>query len=204
MDSEPMAGHHKRREKMKSIDKIVEKIEEAILGYSVLLMAFILIGSVLSRTLLNSSWTFAEEVGQTLTIIVTFLGIGYAAKKAKHITMSAVFDLMNEKGKKLFQLITSSVTSLCLFYLTYLGIKYTIKVFQLGRVTPSLRIPMYLIMASVPLGFLLGAIEYARTFVKNIREKDVYVSTQKTIYQIGDAYEYNQKVEEKASAEEAL
>lgn len=189
---------------MKSIDKIVEKIEETILGYSVLLMAFILIGSVLSRTLLNSSWTFAEEVGQTLTIIVTFLGIGYAAKKAKHITMSAVFDLMNEKGKKLFQLITSSVTSLCLFYLTYLGVKYTIKVFQLGRVTPSLRIPMYLIMASVPLGFLLGAIEYARTFIKNIKEKDVYVSTQKTIYQTGDAYEYNQKAEEKASAEEAL
>ncbi|HYE82347.1 MAG TPA: TRAP transporter small permease [Clostridia bacterium] len=178
---------------MKSFDRIVEKVEEAILGYSVLLMAFILIGSVLSRTLLNSSWTFAEEVGQTLTIVVTFLGIGYAAKKAKHITMSAIFDLMGVKGKKVFQLVISSVTSLCLFYLTYLGLKYTIKVFQLGRVTPALRIPMYLIMASVPLGFFLGAVEYGRTFIKNMREKDVYVSTQRTIYQIGDAYEYNQQ-----------
>lgn len=178
---------------MKSIDKIVEKLEEAILGYSVLLMAFILIGSVLSRTLLNSSWTFAEEVGQTLTIIVTFMGIGYAAKKAKHITMSAIFDLMNEKWKKAFQLVITSATSICLFYLAYLGIKYTLKVQELGRVTPSLRIPMYLIMAFVPLGFLLGAVEYGRTFIKNIREKDVYISTQRTIYQIGEAYEYSQQ-----------
>ncbi|KUO68847.1 MAG: hypothetical protein APF77_19810 [Clostridia bacterium BRH_c25] len=187
---------------MKSLDKIVEKVEEAILGYSVLLMAFVLIGSVLSRTLLNSSWTFAEEIGQTLTIVVTFLGIGYAAKKAKHITMSAIFDLMDEKGKKVFQLIITSVTSLCLFYLTYLGLRYTIKVFELGRVTPSLRIPMYLIMASVPLGFLLGAIEYTRTFIKNIREKDTYISTQRTISQIGD--EYKQQSSEVASAKEVL
>ena len=189
---------------MKSLDKIVEKIEEAILGYSVLLMAFVLIGSVLSRTLFNSSWTFAEEVGQTLTIVVTFLGIGYAAKKAKHITMSAIFDLVNVKGKRVFQLVTTSVTSLCLFYLTYLGVQYTIKVFQLGRVTPSLRIPMYLIMASVPLGFFFGAVEYARTFVKNIREKDIYMSTQKTIYQIGDAYEYNQSISNDAHDKEVL
>lgn len=189
---------------MKSLDKIVEKIEEAILGYSVLLMAFVLIGSVLSRTLLNSSWTFAEEVGQTLTIVVTFLGIGYAAKKAKHITMSAIFDLVNVRMKKVIQLITSCVTSLCLFYLSYLGILYTIKVHDLGRVTPSLRIPMYIIMASVPLGFLLGAIEYGSTFVKNLREKEVYVSTQKTIYQIGEAYEYNEKLPNKESGKEAL
>lgn len=189
---------------MKSLDKIVEKIEEAVLGYSVLLMAFVLIGSVLSRTLLNSSWTFAEEVGQTLTIVVTFLGIGYAAKKAKHITMSAIFDLMNVKGKKIFQLLTSSVTSLCLFYLTYLGLQYTIKVFQLGRVTPSLRIPMYLIMASVPIGFLLGAIEYARTFIKNIKEKEVYVSTQRTIDQMGDDYVDNHHNPEESTVKEVL
>lgn len=189
---------------MKSFDKIMEKIEEAILGYSVLLMAFVLIGSVLSRTLLNSSWTFAEEVGQTLTIIVTFVGIGYAAKKVKHITMSAIFDLLSEKGKKVFQLIISSVTSLCLFYLSYLGLQYTLKVYELGRVTPALRIPMYLIMAFVPLGFLLGAVEYGRTFIKNVREKDVYVSTQRTIYQMGEAYEYSQQASDEPSVKEGM
>ncbi len=189
---------------MKSLDKIVEKVEEAILGYSVLLMAFVLIGSVLSRTLLNSSWTFAEEVGQTLTIIVTFVGIGYAAKKVKHITMSAIFDLMSEKGKKIFQLIITSVTSLCLFYLTYLGLQYTLKVHELSRVTPALRIPMYLIMAFVPLGFFLGAVEYARTFIKNICEKDVYISTQRTIDQIGEAYEYSQQNSDEVSVKEGM
>lgn len=66
----------------KFFNKFVTRIEEAILGYSVILMAIILIGSVISRTVFNRSWTFSEEVGQTLTIIVTFLGVGYCAKSA--------------------------------------------------------------------------------------------------------------------------
>lgn len=141
-------------------------------------MAFILIGSVLSRTFLNSSWTFAEEVGQSLTIIVTFMGVGYCAKKANHITMSAVFDLLNPKFKKIFMIIISGVSTIMMLYIAYISFQYTMKVLELGRVTPSLRIPMYLIIAIVPIGFILGAIEYARTFILNVTRKQLYLSTE--------------------------
>lgn len=141
-------------------------------------MAFILIGSVLSRTFLNSSWTFAEEVGQSLTIIVTFMGVGYCAKKANHITMSAVFDLLNPKFKKIFMIIISGVSTIMMLYIAFISLQYTMKVLELGRVTPSLRIPMYLIIAIVPIGFVLGAIEYARTFILNVTKKQLYLSTE--------------------------
>lgn len=163
---------------MKNVFKFITKFEEFILSYSILLMAFILIGSVLSRTLLNSSWTFAEEVGQSLTIIVTFMGVGYCAKKASHITMSAIFDLLNPKFKKLFMLVISSVSALMMLYIAFISYQYTIKVMELGRVTPSLRIPMYLIIAVVPVGFVLGAVEYARTFILNVTRKQLYLSSE--------------------------
>lgn len=163
---------------MKNIFKFITRFEEFVLSYSILLMAFILIGSVLSRTFLNSSWTFAEEVGQSLTIIVTFMGVGYCAKKANHITMSAVFDLLNPKFKKIFMIIISGVSTIMMLYIAYISFQYTMKVLELGRVTPSLRIPMYLIIAIVPIGFILGAIEYARTFILNVTRKQLYLSTE--------------------------
>lgn len=160
------------------LNNAIKKVEEAILSYSVLLMAFILIGSVLSRTFLNASWTFAEEVGQSLTIIVTFTGVSYCARTAKHITMSAVFDLLKPRYKKLFMLIISALSVVMMAYIGYLGYLYALKVFTLGRVSPSLRIPMYLIVAIVPIGFWLGALEYARTFMMNIRHDEVYLSSE--------------------------
>lgn len=158
---------------------IITKIEEFVLSYSIILMAVILVGSVISRTLFNSSWTFAEEVGQSLVIIVTFMGIGYGARKAKHISMSAIFDLVSEKHQKIIILIVSGLTSVGMFYLSYIGLRYTLMVKQFGRFTPALQIPMYLILMVVPIGFFLGAIEYAKTFFINLKEKDVYVSSEK-------------------------
>lgn len=165
----------------KLFDKYISKIEEGILSSSIILMAIILIGSVISRSLFNKSWTFSEEVGQALVIIVTFIGIGYGARKARHISMSAVFDLLSEKYKKIFMYVISSFTSIAMFYISFLGFQYVQRVRDLGRVTPALRIPMYLIFLAVPIGFFLGGIEYARTFIINIKKKEVYISSEKTI-----------------------
>ncbi len=162
----------------KTVDKIISKIEETVLSYSVILMSIILVGSVLSRKILNSSWTFSEEVGQFLTIIVTFFGISYGAKKGRQITMSAIFDLLNEKGRKIFMLITSGVTCIAMVYIMYYAAKYTLKVHELGRVSPSMRMPMEYVIAIVPLGFLFGAIEYGRTFVKNLTSKETWMSSE--------------------------
>lgn len=165
--------------KFELIDNLLTKIEEFILSYSIIVMAIILIGNVIARAVFSHSWTFAEEVGQALVLIVTFVGIGYGAKKGRHISMSAFFDLLPEKIQKIFMYIISSVTAISMFVLAYLSIQYVIKVQQLGRVSPALRIPMYLIYIFVPVGFFLGGIQYVLIFIKNIREKEVYIATEK-------------------------
>ena len=165
--------------KINFFDDILSKIEETILSYSVLVMAVVLVGNVISRSVFNKSWTFAEEIGQSLVIVMTFVGIAYGAKKARHISMSAVFDLLPDRVQKIFMIIISSFTSIVMFYLSYLAAKYTFRVYSLGRVTPALRIPIYMIYAIVPLGFFLGGIQYFRNLVINIKEKEVYLSTEK-------------------------
>lgn len=52
------------------LDRIQTKVEKMILSYAVLFMALILIGNVVSRSIFNRSWTFAEESGQFLVLLV--------------------------------------------------------------------------------------------------------------------------------------
>lgn len=162
---------------MSPLEKIYEKIEETILSIAVLTMAAILIGGVISRSVFNVSWSFTEEVGQTLSIVVTFVGIGYCARKGRHITMSVFYDMANEKIKKILTLIINFFTAILMFYIAYLGIRYSASVQELGRVTAALRWPYWVVTAALPLGFILGGIEYTRCFIKNITNKEIYISS---------------------------
>lgn len=183
---------------MKKVDEIVSKIEETLLSFSVLGMAAILIAGVIARAVFNSSLTFTEELGQALNMAVTFLGIGYCARKARHISMSVVFDLVGIKIKKSLMCVITILTGVIMFYLAYISIRYTINVFNLGRVTPALRIPMWIIYLTVPLGFILGGIEYIRAFVKNIQNKEeVFISSQLRLGENMDDIEVDDKKEGK-------
>lgn len=164
---------------MKKLTAIITKIEEFLLSLSVMAMAVILVVGVIMRCVFNSSLTFTEEVGIALMIAVTFLGVGYCARRAQHISMSIVYDMLNAKAKKIMMCIISLGTCIAMIILCYLCIDYIDSVRNLGRVSPALRIPMWIIYLSLPIGFFLGALEYAKTFVQNIRNKDeVWISSE--------------------------
>lgn len=157
---------------------IVDKIFEILLSFSVLGMAFILIAGVFARTVLNSSLSFTEEVGIWLNIAVTFLGIGYCAKQARHISMSVIYDFASLKVKKIMTCVISLLTAIVMFYLLYLSIYYVHSVYKLEYISAALQLPMWIFYLSVPIGFLMAGVEYTRTFIKNIREKDeIYISS---------------------------
>ncbi len=169
---------------MKQQKTIIDKIFEILLSFSVLGMAFILIIGVIARTVFNSSLTFTEEIGQVLNIAVTFLGVGYCAKQARHISMSVLYDFANLKLKKGLTCLISLATSLVMFYLTYLAIYYVHSVYVLERVSAALRVPMWIFYLSVPIGFFMAGVEYMKTFIKNIKEKEeIYISS---IFKLGE------------------
>ena len=162
---------------MNKFDKGLTKFEEFVLSFSVLVMAALLIVGVFMRTVMNSSLTFSEEVASALLVVVSFFGLGYCARKGRHITMSMVFDMVGNKYKKIFMIVISLGSCSATAYIAFLALRYVMSVQNLGRVTPALQIPMYLIYSVVPIGFLLAAIEYIKTFILNIKDKDYFYLT---------------------------
>jgi TRAP-type C4-dicarboxylate transport system permease small subunit len=64
-----------------------------------------------------------------------------------------------------------------MFALCYFAVTYIQKVASSGRVLPSLQIPVYWIYLWVPIGFLVTGVQYTLTAIKNLVEKDIYLST---------------------------
>jgi C4-dicarboxylate transporter DctQ subunit len=167
---------------LRSLDSFLLKLEEFILSWAIILVSFMVIGNVVSRALFNYSWVFHKEVAQYAVVIATFMGIGYAARKGRHISMSAVFDLSNEKIKKALAIIFSVGTAIVLFVLTYYAFIYLKDVQESGRVTSALQIPVYILMVFVPIGLFLGGVQFLRNAWINIKEKGIYLGTEQKDY----------------------
>ena len=140
-------------------------------------MTIVLVGNVIARRVFQNSWSWAEEVGQLLVVISTFMGIGYAAREGSHINMSAFLDLAPKKGKKVLAILISTITMITMFVFAYLSFKYTLTVVESGRVTPALEMPRYISTMFLPIGFTLGGIQYLINLIVNLKSlQEVYLN----------------------------
>ena len=166
------------------IDRGLLEVEEVVLSYGTISLAVLVIGSVLSRTVLNRSWIFMEEVASTIMIFITFLGLGYCVRKARHIRMSAIHDMLPQSARKVLIIIVSLFTGMVMLVMGYWALLYTSQVYTAGNVTPALRVPFYFIIMWIPIGFFMAAVEYFMAIYKNLRSREVYLSIE-----IPDGYE---------------
>lgn len=166
------------------LDRGVAWFEALILAYGIILMATVSVVNVLGRTFFGQSLYFAEELNQFLIVLVTFVGMGYASRKGRHIRMSALYDQLGEKGRKILMVVICAVTAVVMFMLAYYSYGYVARVERLGKVTPALQAPLYLTYIWVPIGFVVTGIQYSLAIIRNLREKEVYMS-----YEHIDTYE---------------
>ncbi len=159
------------------LDTFLARLEAVILALGVLLMAINTIANVVGRFALGQSIFFSGEINRILIIMITFAGIGYAARHGRHIRMSAIYDAFPVRGRKAVMIIIALVTSATMFFLLYFSVWYILDVRDSGRVLPALGFPIWTIYVWVPLGFAITGIQYFLTAIKNLREKDVYLST---------------------------
>jgi C4-dicarboxylate transporter, DctQ subunit len=182
-----------------AVDHAIARFEAFVLAFGVILMAVNSIVNVIGRFVFAQSIYFTEELNQFLIVVVTFVGISYAARKGRHIRMSAFYDQLSERGRKFMMIFVAAVTAAVLFVLAYYSFEYVMRVAKLGKVTPSLQVPLYLTYIWVPLGLLMTAIQYVLTVVKNLQADEVYIS-----YEQVDAYEETDVRESAGERESAL
>ncbi len=159
----------------KRFGQIIDCFEVFILSAGTASLAVILIANVIARTFFQSIY-FADEVSKFLIILISMVGVSYAARKARHIRMGAFLDLMPARIEKIFIFIISAVSALVLFIMAYHSFVYMNQMRILGQRTSALQVPFWTFILIVPIGFASSAVHYVRTIVKNIVEKEVWLS----------------------------
>src|SRR5690625_2345567 len=163
------------------------KLEEFILGFSVILISIMVIGNVIAREVFGSGiFSFYAEVSKFAIVVTTFMGLGYAARKGRHISMSAFYDFAPFMVRKVMMIIISFATSVLMFVMAY----YTTSLVQFhhstGALTSSLEVPTYFMSIAIPVGFFIAGVQFLRNtyinFTKKAKDK-VYLGT--------DAVDYN-------------
>ncbi|MFH0258185.1 TRAP transporter small permease [Vibrio rumoiensis] len=160
-----------------SIDNLFSKVEAIMLATGVLLMALNTCINVVARFVFGEGLFFAGEINRILIILITFAGIGFAARLGRHIRMSAFFDMLPKKGRKFVMIVVSIITAVIMFALAYFSFQYIISVYERGRILPALGFEIWWIYIWVPLGFAITGLQYFLTAYKNFISDDVYLSS---------------------------
>ncbi|MCT7374446.1 TRAP transporter small permease [Chelativorans salis] len=160
-----------------TIDTAISRVESVLLAAGVLLLAANTIANVVGRFVFQQSIFFSEELNRILIILITFAGISYAARHGRHIRMSALYDALPSALRKPLMIVIALITAVFMLGLAWYSAQYIMTLYGRGRVLPSLQIPVWIIYLWAPVGFFMTGLQYILTAIKNMLEKDIYLST---------------------------
>ncbi|MGM0577980.1 MAG: TRAP transporter small permease [Myxococcota bacterium] len=165
----------------------IQKLEEILLASAMILIALLTIVNVFSRSLFGESLAYAQELSQFLMVFVTFIGLGYAAGKGRHIRMTAIYDQLPLRVQRIMMILIAGLTATLLFVFAYYSVTYAMTAKALGTVSPALQVPMWIVYLAAPLGLVLGGVQYVLTVVRNLGSDEVWLSWEQK-----DEYESSQ------------
>ena len=149
---------------MKKVFSVLDKIETAILGASLLAMLIITAGNVITRKILGSSMAFVEELTVILFIFSSLVGAGVCAKKGSLIGLTILYDICPKKFRRLFFIVFLIASLFFSYILVYYGISMVASQVESGMTTPALGVPQWIFGLSIPVGGLfltIHLIEYS-------------------------------------------
>ena len=159
----------------KIIGAIINVFEVWSLMFCIFFLTALLIVNVIAREFFVSIY-FAEEVAEFLLIFVTFVGVSYAVRKARHVRMGAFFDIMHPRFEKVLMIIIATVSTVVMLKMALIAYEYVMVAMNRGHETGALRLPCWIFYAIIPVGFFMAGIQYIRTIIKNLTERDTWMS----------------------------
>lgn len=141
------------------IDKFV-KIS-IVIFFSLLIFSCSL--QVFTRYVLNSAFSWTEELARYSFIWANLLGAAFCTKKGTHATVTAISDRFNEKLKVKINIFVQIVIFLVAIVMVIYGSELTIR--TIHQTSAAMKISMALVNASVPICGFFILIYVIRNFI---------------------------------------
>ncbi|MCF6460724.1 TRAP transporter small permease [Clostridium sp. Cult3] len=150
-------------------ESVVSKIEKYFTGILLLVITFLLFINVILRRM-GMSIEWAEEFARYGIVWVTFIGSSICIYKGSHIAVDAILMLLNDKNKKILNIITLVISIIFIAFFTIYATKLTHKVYVTKQVSATLEVSMAYIYGAMPVGGVLMLIRYLQQLCQLINE----------------------------------
>lgn len=160
---------------LRKLEKGLTVIEENALSIGIIGMMVVLILNFLGRYLFGIGVAWTEEIGKLCMVLVTYMGLSYVTRLARHINMTILTERMHQKYQRILQILLNLTSGAFFCYLFCSAIRYAFIVKGTGRVTTTLRMPVYVFICMMAVGFLFTAARFLQIGILNIlNPNDVY------------------------------
>lgn len=158
------------------LNLVLGAIEKWIIILCVLAMALLMSGHVVGNLLFQQGIPGTYEVTEMLIVMITFVGVGYAARHSRHISMTAIYDQLSGRLRKALLILLCLGTAALMFFFAYKSVDYVVTLQERGRTSAALGIPMWMVYLALPVGFTLAGVQYLLTTARNLVSSDIYRS----------------------------
>lgn len=177
--AEPHGGAGEQNALMSTLSAInrgLGWLERTIVAGCVLAMAVLMSGHVVGNLFFDRGIPGTYEVTEMLIVVMTFVGVGYAARLARHISMSAIYDQLSGGPRKALLILICLGTGALMFFFAWKSAEYVMVLYDRGRTSSSLHVPLWMINLALPIGFTLAGVQYVLTIIRNLVSDDIYRS----------------------------
>lgn len=149
---------------MKVLKKIDENFERVILSILVLLIVLVMLLQIVCRYIFNNSLIWSEEFCRYCYIYFVFVGTALAVREQSELRVDAVVSILPKKTRRALNVVVDVIVFLMLVYLSYWSIPMVWAMYQKGGSSPAMKLPMFIVYLSAPIGLILSTLRYLQKF----------------------------------------
>ena len=149
--------------------KLLTNCEIAVMSAMFIFLSFAIVVDVIGRKVFSFSFSWLEELSRYCFIICTFIGASVAVTRDEHPKMTAIQELLGKKGAKVLQILADIICIILFCFVFYNAVLQTINMANVGTMTTSLKIPLFLIVSIIPLSAFGMVVRYIFALVQKLR-----------------------------------
>ncbi|QYN37829.1 TRAP transporter small permease [Pseudonocardia sp. DSM 110487] len=169
---------------MQRFDRVLTRIENVLAASALGLATIIAIVAVLLRYLFGIFLFWSEEAIIYLIIYSTFLGAVITLRHNEHVNVDVFGAFLKARGKRAFAVLAAAITVVYLVCIGFFAWLLLFEPFSTSTITPSLKLPLWVVEAAVPIGLTLMLLRALEILVRNARGVDAFAEARRSLLEI--------------------
>ena len=155
---------------LKKIYKVFSEAEKYFIFVIFFFATVFVVINVLGRKLLGFSFNWLEELNRYILVICSFVGASIAVTMKSHARMDSVISLLKGRLRPVVEAFSSLIYAVFLAFMAYYAFKQLGTMVKLSAMTATLKVPVYIFFAFIPIGLTGMTIRTAVQFIVHVVE----------------------------------